>query len=340
LRRSFSMTDVDGDGLISAQEFYDLVQKLEMPLTELQAKELHCFIDMDKSGQISMNELCCSAQALDKFTIVMSAMDAQAERYNFAGMMYVMKRVNDVLMAPGDPCQKAKKVKDILWDSGTQIVDFTGTIADVTGVAAALYGICQELMNIVPDEGCNLASLQCLDTDLNLAPFVIFVGMSGVHVLKHLAEGQTSDLSAEESLIYSQTFEKQGFTVSQFRKLMDAAHVEKFETDEVLPLTEPSKSLFLISKGQCEFTSTQLAHTGVGQGDFLGESCLLGAQAALQNDKEEQSDTIRCTLPTTVLRWDSEALDQLLDRNDCLKIQVHRAVTLSLADRLLKCMCL
>jgi len=326
LRRSFDSFDVNKDGLMSFDEFSAALQKLELTLSPKHARALFSYIDMDKDGAVNLDE--CSDSLKDGFAWLSAfqvALREQARRTGFTRFLYHANRVRDVLAAPGDPFEKAKAALRTTWDGADCLADVAEAATDATGVSAAVYGIWLEVCGINPwtEDWANI------NDELNLAPFLIFLGISGVHMVRHLVEGRTSDLTEREALLYTVAFENQGITVSEFQRLLSCASWVTLEPGENLAMGNDFAG---VAKGACEVRDrTRETRARAGPGELVGEVALLRKSHGFA---EWENDVV-ATERTMLAVWDADCLRVNLEREDRLRTKVFRALTVSMANRLI-----
>jgi len=339
LRRSFSSFDVDKDGKICYREFSLAIDKLELPLNEAQRGALFTYIDMDDDGVIDLTECGCENEDNGWMSGMQVALETNAQRSGLTKFCYTAHRIGDALQGKGDIKSKMDAATKTAWQGLDGFADAAEAVTDVTGAAAALYGIWDEL------GGGSTCFPSCIDDSLNLAPFLIFLGISGVHMVRHLAEGAQSDLTEREAMLYTTTFEKHGFTVSQFQRLMKNARWQKLDAGQKLEdVMGPENKRFMgvVARGECNVKGgTRGSGKVAGPGEFIGEGQLLWpvdpSSPKKSHDRFQSQPSIKgVTSPSCWLAvWDVERLQVDLERDEKLQLKVHRAVAVSICDRLL-----
>lgn len=284
----------------------------------------------------------CSLEWLDALQV---AAACQAERSGLTRFCYLTDRLRDVCTGTGDPCAKACLVLAMMWDGFDGVADVGEAAKSAAGVCAASYGIWQKVFG---DAAQGLDDLGCsLDDDLNLAPCLIFLGLLGVKAMRHMADGDISDLSGPDALLYSTAFERHGFTISEFQRLVRCAFWVEVGVGERLMFSSSQDFFAVVSHGVCEIsygaqaakaaessssstTKSAEARTVVlGPGDLIGEVSLLPGCTS-----EGESVTVSARAhQATLVAWDVNRLRRELARNERLQMKVHRVVTLSAVDQ-------
>jgi len=325
LHRASDVIDENHDGLISLEELRACASRLELPLQEEHLNTLHSYLDSNKDGFIDTAEWAGS-ENVHWLSALHIAVSAQAQQRGIPRLLFFGQRLGEAIAAPTPIEEKVGKMMKVLWEGVDDLSDFFGATIDLAGVGAALYGIVQELEGVATWDDVDPA---------DLAPFVVFLGLSSYRYFQHLAEGQISDLKEHEAMLYAKVFEDD-FTVSEFQKMLaiGGARWEKVPAGSVIggQGTEGKDDrpvLRMIARGTCEVQEGKLGtRTRVGIGGFLGESILL--------EQEEVAHRVaRASKSCLLLTWDIEELKTGLRMEPTLDMKLRRMATRSVADRLL-----
>jgi len=325
------MSELRGGGHVSSVmnfEDFSMAAKGLEALAGMSSQELSTlfsYLDENGDGTIDLGEWTLGTEENSSVWLqtLQTALHLQAQRKGLSRFWYLVNQVHEVLVSPGDPGKKAQQVLAKIWDGTDQIADFKEALTDATGACAAVYGIWQEISGSVVDGGVD---------GLNLAPFVIFLGMCAVKSMGEAAKGQVSDLSSEEAAAYEQAFNLENFSVSEFQRLLRYGEHrwEKLKPGETISTHEADGCLRMIASGSC-----QVRGVGeLGPGQFLNEQALVGAgdmQWAASGLTEVQA-----VEETSILVLEVPKLEEYLQRDRKLQGKVQHMVTLSLADRLLR----
>jgi len=325
VHRAFQQFDANSDGVVSADEFVQAVQRLEIPLSHEQAITLHSYLDADKDGEIDLGEWRSGNAFPAWLEAVNVALEKQAKRVGLARLGYIAETVGEIVEGPGDLFTKGRLMLARMWDCTNELADAANCFTDSVGVCAALSGIWQEVSGI--------NSLAEVD-EVDLLPFMLCLGISAVHMVRHLAEGQVSDLSEQEALLYATVFQRKGFSVTEFKRLLgygEARWVQLAE-GETMQEVVGGEALCTVVRGSCELLDRggqKVAYMGAGA--FLGKA--LGRERA---DKGAASGTTaKAAQPTMLLTWNSGLLEKQLKSDESVRLKVTRAMTISMADYIL-----
>jgi len=336
MRRSADTIDENDDGLISLEELSACASRLELQLREKDLRTLHRYLDTNKDGFIDTTEWA-GTESVHWVSALHVAVSAQAQQRGIPRLLFFAQRLGEAIAAPTALEEKISKTTKVLWEGVDDINDFFGTTADLAGVGAALYGIVQELEGV--------AEWDDVDPS-DLAPFVVFLGLSSFRYFQQLAEGQVSDLPEHQAILYAKVFEED-FTVREFQKLLTigGACWEKIPAGSVICGEEEEEGLGglggggsggkgrpvlrMVARGACEVRDRFGMPAHIGIGGFLGEAALL------EQGQDVAHGTARAMQSCFVLAWDVERLQADLAREPGLGMKVRRIVTRSAADRLL-----
>jgi Ca2+-binding EF-hand superfamily protein len=326
LHRAFQQIDANGDGQVCPDEFVEAVKRLQLPLSEDQARTIHSYFDTDQDGYIELSEWSVGWTFPKLVDAVGVAMDSQLERTGMARFGYFLETIREILASPDELDKKRQRLVARMWDGTNEFADVVNGLTDSLGVVTALGGIWQELSDVNSVEDIS---------QMDLLPFLLFMGISSVQILRHFAEGQVTDLSERDALLYAVAFQKWDFSVGQFRRLLSYGNArwETFAPGEcILPKGHVTR-LRVIAQGGCDiYESNQRKLARVDVGNFLGVVNYLEGTGGKPRIFGAYSSA---TQPTTVVTWDNEVLEKQLERDEDLRLKVTRAITISLADRVL-----
>jgi len=298
--------------------------RLELPLGEHHFITLHRYLDENKDGFIDVTEWA-GTKDVHWISALHVAVSAQAQQRGIPRLLFFAQRLGEVMATPTALEEKVSKMTKVMWDGADDMNEIFGTTTDLAGVGAALYGIVQELEGVATWDDVDPA---------DLAPFVVFLGLSSYRYFQHLAEGQVSDLPEHEAILYAKVFEAD-FTVREFQKLLTigGARWEKVPAgttiDERAGDSDSGEQVLrMVARGSCQVESKFSMNTHVGIGGFLGESALLG-------QAEVAHGVAHATQSCLMLAWDMDKLKEDLNREPTLDMKVHRMATRTVADRLL-----
>jgi len=323
--RSSDYVDLDGDGIISLPEFSRILKLLQIPAEERQAQVLFSYFDVDNMGGIDVRRRGADAgSSLTLISALQNAVHTQVERKGLARFGYYAQKLQDLLHRPGDVSAKSHKLLTTAWDGIDSLFDAMSCSVDVAGAGVALCGIWQEVSGA--------SGLQDID-GMNLAPLMIFLGMSCVHASRHLEEGQGSDLREHEALLYAQAFQDYGLSVGDFRRLLryGKARWRHCRPGEALPAA--GGRLQVVVRGSFD-----------GEGPFLGRRlferlCRPGGVAETAALSQRAPPAARAAEAVTLVTLDQRLLQANLERDDQLKLKVQRAAAFHMADQLLDADC-
>lgn len=324
LVRAHNQIDENGDGQISQDEFWSAVQRLSLPLDRSQSNALHSYLDRDGDGLVDVDEWQASSKELQVMAAFRDIMSTQAEKKGLTKFAYFSRQMQLVLQGPEEPVAKIKACLDIAWDGIESLGDVASVGLDVSGYLVAMIGISQQISGIEAGEVDNL----------DLAPFVLFLGVSAVQLMRKFVEDSAKDLADREALLYTKAFETTEISLSDFRKLMrhGAPRWETFPKGSVLMRPEePDSPLRVVMQGSCNICEEQDGLDGlctrVENGGFIcNTDCVSQAQGSMSAVTNEL---------TTTLTWPTEKLRPFLERNADIRRKLQRAITQSMATGLL-----
>jgi len=268
---------------------------------------------------------------LDAFRVTM---DKNLERTGMARFGYFLETISAILSSPDDMEVKSQRLLARMWDGTEELADVANGLIDSVGVVAALSGIWNEVSGVNSVEDIS---------QMDLLPFLLFTGISSVQILRCFAEGQVTDLSERDALLYAVAFQKFDFSVMQFKRLLSygSAKWVTFAPGECIFPTGQNTRLRVIAQGGCDiFDGNRQKLASVGVGSFLGVVNYLECRGDQCPDPDHHKHGAfgaysSATQTTTVVTWEDEILDQQLKRDEDLRLKVTRALTISMADRVL-----
>jgi len=213
---------------------------------------------------------------------------------------------------------KAEKALDTMWEGAEAFVDVASCASDVVGILAAVSALWQQASGVTSLEDVS---------EMDMAPLLIFMGISTVQVLRNVTASQDCSMTHSEALLYAKVFENEGFTIPGFKKLMKYGNAkwENYSTGTIIgDAAEAAPRLRTVVQGACKELSGKGAEAS---GDIIGCEEFL----------EVTESTVKrvATKPTTIVSWDMQKLSSYLDSNINLKNKVHGMVTSALAEKLL-----
>jgi len=162
--------------------------------------------------------------------------------------------------------------------------------------------------------------------DMNLAPFLVCLGMCGLNVARRVSESSVDDMAERESVLYSKAFEEHGWTTTEFKKLLKHGCVkwETFGPDQLVS-HGASEELLAISTGSCEVWDDERR--------LVREELFQGAV----KDQRQAGDNhvLRATKRTVAAVWNWRVLEECLGLEPVMCAKLQRMVAASRADRLL-----
>lgn len=154
----------------------------------------------------------------------------------------------------------------------------------------------------------------------------VFLVINGVQLLRLLRERRATQLQPDERLLKDGVFAP--LSLPAFRRLMRAGRWQVLPAGA--PLTEqlkPVAQLSVLAQGQASVVVDGKLVAGVHAGGIVGEMSFLSGAPA--------SATVTVTQAARVFSVDSATLQALLDRDDELQAQFHRALGAELAGKVL-----
>jgi len=126
----------------------------------------------------------------------------------------------------------------------------------------------------------------------------------------------------------------------QFKRLLSYGNAkwETFAPGECIFPTCQNTRLRVIAQGACDiFDGNRQKLASVGVGSFLGVVNYLECRGDQPDHHKHGAfgTYSSATQTTTVVTWEDEILDQQLERDEDLRLKITRALTISMADRVL-----
>jgi len=317
--RAFRKFDLNQDGVICEEEFLLVAKKLELPLSSKQMKQLFCFFDADKDGVIQCSEWTGKVGGRLSWGDALSAsLQEQAKRKGLMELLWLLTHLGDILTSPRDVAPKARLALAKVIDSSDALADAVNALSDAMAMGITLGAIWRELSGLGSWDDVS---------DVSLAPFLIFFSLLGVSSVRRKADGEVSDLSEAEAMLYATAFEGKGFTVTEFQSLLryGDARWERAEAGEIVSCSS-SSALKVLFSGSCKVRYAGRQTVGV-----IGRGQILGAARFMDLDMDEIAWALE---PVQVVVLDGEALKAQI-RSECLAMRLNRAVMGSMVDMLL-----
>jgi len=324
LRCALDRIDLDGDGNINCDEFLAAARAMQLPLDRQQASTLHSYYDDDQDGLVQLKPThCASTFALASLDAFKEHLSTEAENKGIAWLNRCMRQVVAILESDADLSTKTQRIRAAVWQGADTLTDAASFTLDLPRACASLAGIWHQ----VAGEG----SLESLAS----APILFFLGVTGTSVVRKFTKNCVFSLSVQESLLFAQVFQKSGFTITEFQKLLKdgRARWRHFGTGEAMDGREAHGTVQVIARGSCEISlGCGDLRARVGLGGFLGAEQLSAAAAGSGQIGLAGGWAAE---PTSAVVWDAEVLQRALAGDAALEAKVHRLATVSVADTLL-----
>jgi len=316
LHQTFQASDVNGDGGISLEELFQVVQQLDLPIDMSLVPTLHTYLDVDNDGLIKSNSLeeFCWTSALHE------TVNSQVERKGLTEFGYFMEKMRSALNEEGDLKTKADKAVSTMLEGAESFVDAANCTSDIAAGMASLTGIWQCASGVT--------SLEDVDAT-DLAPLLIFFGISGLRMLHDARVSQECNMNHSEALLYARTFEKAGFTVPEFKKIMKLCK-PKWQNFPRGAIIGESNALQLraILHGACHSQGNTAKF--YASGDVMGCDEFLGATDLVQGNS-----VLVASKQTLIVSWDVSDISTYLEHDVRLRNKVKHMVTSALTSQLL-----
>jgi len=323
--RAFQKFDVNCDFVIDETEFMMVAEKLNLPLSETQMRRLFRYYDTTNNGVIDYSEWKTAAgKNLSWQQALNCSLQEQVERRGLAQFRMLLVQLGDIFTGPGDARSKLSAANAALLNATDEIADVVNTFADSWGTGVAVCGVWKELSGV--------SSWQDVG-DVDLAPFLIFSLILGMVAVRKKAEGDINDLKEEEALLYATGFERDGFTVTEFQKLLKYGQARwvRVGTGDVLSGNTGDvaydESLKIIASGSCQVT-----HEGIPSATIARSGRVLGASHFMDVSVVQVATALE---PTVAVVLDSASLSRQLAHDESLLMRFSRIATKSTVDAFL-----
>jgi len=359
---AFERFDENGDGRLSPEEFAAALTALGLELSPSSQGRLHALLDTDGDGYIEheaanvsqLERFMKAFQASMQYQIdtkaqkimplvesLQPAAQAAAEVAAAAAATVTGASDSDSTEASASDNVKEEVAKEIvpktqgleemskafqdfcqktssaLVERAEAVADAVECGLDMTGVALALQGVTRELGSVDCWEQVNIG---------DLSPFLVFLCVSGLHMAREVNRSHPEkDLAADEALLYVQSFQAHGFSVAEFRELLeagfswcDAKKGSVLEDSEQLRILirgtgQAVKGWITTDEQQPSLTTKEKSIKRVGPGTVLGgEGILADGPTSLQIRFQARS---ACRYAA----WDAAQLKEHLDRHPGIK---------------------
>mmetsp|Transcript_74318 Transcript_74318/g.229677 ORF Transcript_74318/g.229677 Transcript_74318/m.229677 type:complete len:152 (+) Transcript_74318:327-782(+) len=142
-----------------------------------------------------------------------------------------------------------------------------------------------------------------------------------------MAEGDISDLREEEAVLYATGFEREGFNITEFQKLLKYGNArwESFEVGDEVAGSE--HSLKIVTSGCCHISTGGLDSVAIaGRGKVLGSAHFLGIGV---------EQVAVAAQPAAAVALDLPALQHHLAHDEALLLRLRRLAEKSMVNALL-----
>eukprot|EP00930_Biecheleria_cincta_P097623 TRINITY_DN89327_c0_g1_i1.p1 TRINITY_DN89327_c0_g1~~TRINITY_DN89327_c0_g1_i1.p1 ORF type:complete len:1106 (-),score=246.44 TRINITY_DN89327_c0_g1_i1:147-3464(-) len=370
---AFERFDENADGLLSAEEFAAALTSLGLESSPRAQQMLHALLDTDGDGFIehaaadttelerwvkafkTSMEIQVQRRAQKIMPLVESLQEAVAAKKSkessesdeakeqapitdgLGAHFRHMHRVEEhqpqgKFVVGGNLVQQAweashkfiENTSAALFERAEAVADAVECSLDVTGTVLALQGLARGLEGATAWEAVNLG---------DLAPFLAFLGVTGLHVTREFNRSEPAkDLSADEAMLYVQSFQGLGFSVSEFRELLKAGF--SWVDAPKGSLVDVSSHLLVVLRGSCQLQKAGAssvkpglvkakAKTGVQFG--LGAVFVNGVPVG--STGPWQQGTLKAGAPLRCAAWDQAALEEYLDIHPEAKQRMAALVT-------------
>eukprot|EP00931_Biecheleriopsis_adriatica_P043885 TRINITY_DN25079_c0_g1_i1.p1 TRINITY_DN25079_c0_g1~~TRINITY_DN25079_c0_g1_i1.p1 ORF type:complete len:1107 (-),score=202.03 TRINITY_DN25079_c0_g1_i1:91-3411(-) len=200
LRCALERFDENADGQISVEEFAAALNVLGFNVSPQAVGRLHSLLDLDGDGFISGPDASALAGSVGLGRLTSAFQVAMKEQYK----RVVEPKVTSLATLEGGAGvgPGANSVDDLqdLLDAGL----------DTAAFFTAIAGIYREIA------GHGVADLD----PSKLAPFLIFMGLSGIYMARELSMQEVTDMTEDEVLLYAREFRNSGFSLMAFRRFL------------------------------------------------------------------------------------------------------------------------
>jgi len=300
---AFDRFDVNGDGRISAEEFEMALMGMDLKLSPAAVKRLHRLLDTNQDGYIDSSIDASDwrkASGLEKWTGAFQvAMQAQLKRKGLDKIVLLTEALNSAVQGAANPLEGAKRAFDTLFDFADQLADVADLSLDIVAVMVALNGIHNEICGVGQE-----ADLQ------GLLPFLV---ASVTHVAEEVAESNVRNLTADEALVYVKAFRPHGFSMTEFRELLESggaewtslppgADIDSVRTNRLVMVARGSIGVKDPALAACDCLATLEPDVAIGETAYLsGKPLWL------------PGELVTCAEETMCVAWEFDKLRQCLE---------------------------
>lgn len=321
-----ALLDVDGDGFIehataNASELERWVnafrtsvefqvqhraQKI-MPLVE----SLHAAATANITKSRTMNDLgTCEPEGSCQ-----RSHDAQRQSQQTEELPKYTAKPRIIEEAWHGPQEFLKSTMSALVERAEAVADAVECSLDLAGTILALQGVARELEGAATWDDVNLG---------DLSPFLAFLGVTALHMMREFNQSQPAkDLTADEAMLYVQSFQEFGFSITEFRQLLTAGFswLDIPQGDAL----DASSYLLVILRGSVTSSVKAQAKTAVkfGPGSVFANELPAGRAGPQRQDSLMAAEMLRCA------SWNQAALQEFLDANPRTKERMFSFMTKS-----------
>lgn len=302
---AFERFDLNSDGRITQEEFAQALLMLGIEMSPVGMRCLMGFLDPEGDGHVSTASLDTSAwgraSGLERWAGAFKvAMEAQSRRRGLDKLVLMAEAVPAKLEKVHGPVDQFGCFLAAVADFPDQVVDVIELAGDAAAVMLALRGVGLELIGV--------ESWHQLDVN-SMAPFLLFLGVIGMHIAEEVTGPRTCDLSVNEALLYVRVFQRHGFSVEEFRDLLQDCGAQWATLDAGASLDEVGTGrLTMLTTGRCNIPGSEEM--------FLEPGTIVGQTELLTGQPLWQPDELITVTTTSCLSWDMAMLRRRLDRGD------------------------
>jgi len=339
---SLDRFDLDGDRRISPEEFVAALTALGFKLPAVTVTSIFTLLDTDGDGYIGTSSAQSWGATSDLERIGTAFEGAMRTQFKRKGLDKVAEQLQSAMK--NDEEVQIWEQMGLMMQSMAQFDKKSEVLQDFfdMGLNAGAFGTA--LLSLY-NEVSGLQSWADLDL-MNVAPFLIFMGMSGVHMARELSRHERKDLTEDEALLYAQVFQRHGFSVAEFYQLLRGGGATWEDVqDQRMVDTATTKHLSFVVRGgasmydshspvgNCEKNSQVSAHS-LGFGSAIGEA------AFLQDERPTGGEFVVVEAGARLVNWDVDRLRRHLVLNEAaagklrtLLVETRAAEVLAAAQR-------
>jgi len=263
--------DLNGDMKISLEEFFTALAMLGLELSDSAAETLFSMLDLDGDGFIDPSDDLAASNQNDGvelgrlFNAFEAAIQTQYKRKP-AGRVTNKLQQMDLGSLLKSQQSWASLFEEMC--SADTLHDIVDTSVDAISMIAALDVVRRSMVGV--------DSLDDLDF-CNVAPLIVFLGLSGVHLMQELSKQEVRHLTEDEALLYVRFFQSHGFSRSEFSQLLKhgGATLVDYSRTRSGSIDLPKDDLSFIIRGACTISSSLGTVSGLGVGATIGETSFL-----------------------------------------------------------------